>query len=141
MLGCWSNKVKISLLLFFSIISFGSKAQLYKAEFVSIQQYGQFEIVGRNAYLNYNVEEMYAELMFNDAIYKYEIKRVGKPKNNSRYVVRFRGSDDTMMWNTSVDGDYIFAFDINGETYWFRNLSHPLREEYDWVKLRLPVSK
>lgn len=126
-------RIIVLIILFFPI---GIKAQLYKAEFVSVKEYGEFTIVGKNAYLDYNLNEMYAELMFNDSIYYYQIKKTGKPLDRKRFVVWFKDTKDTMLWNVSDEGNYLFAFSIDGKLYWFRNLSNPTREEYDWINKR-----
>jgi hypothetical protein len=112
------------------------KSQLYKAEFVTIKEYYEFKIVGKEAYLDYNLTEQYADLIFNDSLYHYQIKKTGKPLDSKRFVVWFKNTKDTMLWNVSEEGDFIFAFSINETLYWFRNISNPLREEFDWVKMK-----
>lgn len=104
--------------------------QIYKSGLVCIEEEEKFKIIGRQAYLDYNLDEKYVELAYKDTLYHYEIRNTPKQKDPSRFIVWFKKTNDTMLWNTSEQGDYIFAFNIGEVTLWFRELEQIDKTEF-----------
>ena len=121
------------IVLVIALISFEGYGQLYKSEFYGKTELGQLKIIASNVYLDYNVPEMRVDLLVNDSLYAYKIKQVGKPINKNRFTVYFEGTKDCMLWNIENEGDFVFGFQIAEEKYWFRKVSNPLREEFEWA--------
>ena len=122
---------KLWLILLLLCIGFVSRAQLYKAELVCIKEEDGFKSIANIAYLNYNTKKKYVELVFQDTVYFYKILQTNKPRDRRRFVVWFKKTDDNMLWNTTDEGNYVFGFKIGEQTYWFRELTNPPREEFD----------
>ena len=122
---------RLLVVISFSLISIVSKAQIYKADVVCIKEDEKFKTVAREAYLDYNTKQRYVELAFRDTVYHYKILQTNKPRDRHRFVVWFKKTDDNMLWNITEEGNYLFGFIIGNETFWFRELTNPTREEYD----------
>lgn len=112
------------------LLAFVSKAQLYKADIVCVKEEDDFRTIAKVAYLNYSTKERIVELAFRDTLYSYKILQTNKPKDRHRFVVWFKKTDDNMLWNISEEGNYLFGFILNGETFWFKELTNPSEEEY-----------
>jgi hypothetical protein len=112
-------------------IGFSSQAQLYKADLVCIKEDDSFTSIAKIGYLDYNTKKKYVELAFQDSVYFYKILQTNKPRDRRRFVVWFKKTDDNMLWNTTDEGNYVFGIKMGEQTYWFRELTNPPREEYD----------
>ena len=114
-----------NVLLLLSYLIVGSAiAQTYKSTAIVRGEVGDYQTIKGNAWLDYNQKEKYVELIFNDSLYRYVILRTGKPRNGKRFIVHFKGTRDSMLWNVENDGQYFFAVVMKGEHYWFRELSN-----------------
>ncbi|MBL4652128.1 MAG: hypothetical protein JKY53_04565 [Flavobacteriales bacterium] len=122
---------KLCLIFLLLCLNYCTNAQLYKAELVCIKENESFKSITSVGYLDYNTKKRYVELAFRDTVYFYKILQTNKPRDRRRFVVWFKKTDDNMLWNTTDEGNYVFGFIIDGETFWFRELTNPPREEYD----------
>ena len=114
--------MKIGFFLIAYLTAGSALAQTYKSSAIVKGEIGDYQTVNGSAWLDYNQKDKYVELIFEDSIHHYTILKTGKPKNDKRFVVHFKGTQDSMLWNIESDGNYFFALIRKGEHYWFREL-------------------
>ena len=116
--------MKMVLLLLPCLLFGNAIAQTYKTTSIVRGEVGDYHTIKGNGWLDYNQKEKYIELIFNDSLYRYKILKTGKPINDKRFIIHFKGTRDSMLWNVENDGEFFFALVMNGEHYWFRELSN-----------------
>ncbi len=116
--------MRIILLLLMLLPVNVAYAQTYKSTAILRGEAGDYQIVNGTGWLDYNLKEKYVELIFNDSLYSYTILKTGKPRNDKRFIVHFKGTRDSMLWNVENDGKYFFAFVMKGEHFWFREIGN-----------------
>jgi len=115
--------MKSLFLLLPSLLIGNAIAQTYKSTSIVRGEVGEYQTVKGIGWLDYNQKEKYVDLIFNDSLYSYKILKTGKPTNDRRFIIHFKGTRDSMLWNVENEGKFFFALVMEGEYYWFRELS------------------